>query len=161
MTAATLLPEWSRARAEASVKALNNSSRPIRAADARQIVALALSATEELRYTWEYPRRALGEGGIETAAFRELCFSVLAAIDWHLKLLTTVIRLDEEVLEGAEARSLEEAQLRVQAARKDTEELLAFLGKPFDPIDWGKVREAEGAFESGQYTRLNPEAKGV
>jgi hypothetical protein len=146
-------------RAEASARALDASRKPVRAADARHVVALALAATEELRYTWEYPRRVLAESGMEAAAFCDLCRSVLEALDWHLAFLGAVRRLGAKAAGGEGAGELDAAEAQARTARRAVEDLIGFATRPAKPVDWDKVREAEEAIGRGEYVRLNPNAR--
>jgi hypothetical protein len=180
----TLPLEMARLETEARLQALSGRHRPESAAVARELVSHTLSATEHLRHTWEYPRRALGEAGMEAGAFCEVCRSVLRILDMHLALLGLI----RQVAEDASARAgaggacaaragagnyasaragaevdgvagLDGAEAQVRAARRGVEDLLAFVGRPRKPIDWQEVRKAEEAFGRGEYTRLNPDAK--
>jgi hypothetical protein len=158
-----LVVELHRREAEARLQVLTGR-REVSEADVRQLVALTLSATEHLRYTWEYPRRALGEAGLEAGAFCEVCRSVLAALDMHQTLLGLIRHLAEDLLarEGIAVerlRELDEAESQVRAARRSVEDLLAFASRPRgEGVDWAKVQEAEEAFQRGEFTRLNPGA---
>jgi hypothetical protein len=159
MTTATLLPELRRAREKASARATAGVPEHPRAADARKIVALALEATEELRYTWEAPDRALA-GGIEASDFREVCRTVIEALDWHLAFLGLIRRL-EELVGGERLGELDAADARVRSARRSVEDLLIFASRPPKPIDWDKVREGQAAHARGEFKRINPDARGV
>jgi hypothetical protein len=160
----TLPLEMARLETEARLQALSGRHRLETVAGARELVSHILSATEHLRHTWEYPRRALGEVGMEAGAFCEVCRSVLRILDMHLALLGLIRQVAEDVSARAGAEvdgvaRLDGAEAQVRAARRGVEDLLALAGRPRQPIDWEEVRKAEEAFGRGEYTRLNPDAK--
>jgi hypothetical protein len=159
-----VLLEKERRRIEAEVRVLSGP-REWSAADARELVATIVSATPHLRYTWEYPRRALGEAGLEANAFCALCRETLPILDLHLAL----IGLARQVATEAAAREqvvldslgdLDEAEAQARVARRGVEDLLTFAGRPRgEGVDWDKVRQANEAFQRGEFTRLNPGAR--
>ena len=83
--------EIERQVAETRLRAFREN-RPISLADASEMVALAVEAARLLDYTKNYPRRALGEAGLDAADFREICHKALSILDTHLTLSGTTVR---------------------------------------------------------------------
>jgi hypothetical protein len=158
----SLLLELGRAEAEAAITTLKARRGPVSLADAYQLVKYVVAMSAHLSYTWEYPRRALGEAGLEAARFHEVCRSTIEALDFHLNLLALVRRLAEEVAvrESGGPLNVEElnkAEAAAREARQRVADLLGFVERT-RPVPWEKVREGEAAFGRGECTRLNPAA---
>jgi hypothetical protein len=150
--------------ADAKIQALGKP-RKLSATDAAELVARTISATDHLRYTWEYPRRVLGTSGLEASELAEVCQRVLVILDKHLLILSLVRRSARAVAarEGIPIERLDDldaAEARVRAAARDVESVLAFARPPRgEGIDWARVKEAKAMFQRGEFVRLNPDAR--
>lgn len=158
---ASLLLEMERQGVQAKIRAFSGD-RTISMRDARELIEHGIEATKALRFTWEYPRRALGESGLEAADFKEVCQKSVSILDAHLTLLDLIRRTAEAAAsnEGQavpKLADLDRADAQVRDARRKIEDLLALASRPRGTgIDWGKVRDGEEAIARGEVVRLNP-----
>lgn len=141
-----------------------DSRRVISLRDASDLVAHGIDTTASLRYTWEYPRKALGENGLEAAVFKEVCQKVLFILDAQLTLLDLTRQAAAEAAASSgrtvpRLMDLDQAELQLRQARRRIEDLHAMASRPLgEGIDWKKAQEGEEAIARGEVVRLNPNA---
>lgn len=116
----------------------------------------ALALAQMHGQLWETTRAALAEGGCEARELVEHCRFLLRLAEANAQTYERLRALAEaRGLTGGALPELQELAEQIDAAtarRAPIADVLAFAGRPPQPVDEGKLAAAEAAFASGRYT---------